>query len=487
SNPVFDLISVPTDPTQGYSRLLEMWYLDFKNRGHDRKYWLQPIYGCITLGLRADSYDIVLNCDEPNAFVSAAICFASDSIQSVDIKKRSGIKLVDFGCQHGLYVNDVLVDDEYIDLSHGDKIEIPNVVVFEIKWHPIVICIQKKEYGFTDGEVYKWESCLRDHGMCLERSVFHNVASAAYRPPPLSTLDIQYSYEWNSDCTHLLMRHYIFDYTVLHALAEVKPIINPKWIENLEVMRDGTLLRLFHLPDETDYLPEAKDEVPRLHLELFKTNVKRKTLFSGTVFVLPEEQYNKTSAVMQLIKKVGGKIELYSIPTLTEHELCTVIAKNEIKLADAHRVCYLTPTNAELCSMLCLILRTMNMRLISQDEVLTAIYKVDTDIYCDPKSEATSSKLRLRPRMKDPAEKKSVAFKGAPWPKRKTSPKVNDIDLNKYRNFKSSRFKPTNIKKHSSKTEQSAYADDPMDVDPGQNDEWVDWENDLDAQSRRAW
>jgi len=87
------------------------------------------------------------------------------------------------------------------------------------------------------------------------------------------------------------MRHYKFDYAVLHALAEVKPIINPKWIDNLEVIRDGTLLRLFHLPDEAEYLPEAKDEVPRLNLELFKANVNRKTLFSGTVFVLPEEQY----------------------------------------------------------------------------------------------------------------------------------------------------------------------------------------------------
>ena len=97
--------------------------------------------------------------------------------------------------------------------------------------------------------------------------------------------------------------------------------------------------------------------------------------------------------MMQLIKKVGGKIELYSVPTLTEHELCTVIAKNERKLADAHHVCYLTPTKAELCSMLCLILRTMDMRLVSPDEVLTAIYKVDADTYCDPKSEATNSKL----------------------------------------------------------------------------------------------
>ena len=96
--------------------------------------------------------------------------------------------------------------------------------------------------------------------------------------------------------------------------------------------------------------------------------------------------------MMQLIKKVGGKIELYSIPTLNEHELCTVIAKHERKLAD-HRVCYLTPTNADLCSMLCLILKTMNMRLIAQDEVLTAIYRVDTNT-CDSKSEATSSKLR---------------------------------------------------------------------------------------------
>ena len=104
-------------------------------------------------------------------------------------------------------------------------------------------------------------------------------------------LDIQYSYEWNSECTHLLMRHYKFDYAVLHALAEVKPIINPKWIEHLEVMRDGSLVRMFQLPDETNYLPEAKDEVPRLNIELFKANVKRKTLLSGTVFVLPEEQY----------------------------------------------------------------------------------------------------------------------------------------------------------------------------------------------------
>ena len=127
--------------------------------------------------------------------------------------------------------------------------------------------------------------------MCPERFVFHSVVSTAYRHSPLPTLDIQYSYEWSSECTHLLMRHYKFDYAVLHALAEVKPIINPKWIDNLEVIRDGTLLRLFHLPDEAEYLPEAKDEVPRLNLELFKANVNRKTLFSGTVFVLPEEQY----------------------------------------------------------------------------------------------------------------------------------------------------------------------------------------------------
>jgi len=96
---------------------------------------------------------------------------------------------------------------------------------------------------------------------------------------------------------------------------------------------------------------------------------------------------------MQLIKKVGGQVELYTVPTLNEHELCTIIAKNERKLADAHRVCYLTPSKADLCSMLCHILRSMRLRLINPDEVLTAIYKVDADTYCDPKKEATSSKL----------------------------------------------------------------------------------------------
>ncbi|CAG8457302.1 6089_t:CDS:2 [Paraglomus brasilianum] len=433
-----------------------MWYLDFKNQGHDTKYWLQPIYGCITLGLRSDSYDIVLGCKEPDALVSAAICFVNDSIQN---GKRSGIKLVDFGCKRGLYINDKLVDDECVDLSHGDRIKIPHVVEFEIKWHPIIICIRKDAYDFSDVELYKWESCLRDH-------------------------DIQYSYEWNSECTHLLMRHYKFDYAVLHALAEVKPIINPKWIEHLEVMRDGSLVRMFQLPDETNYLPEAKDEVPRLNIELFKANVKRKTLLSGTVFVLPEEQYNETSSVMQLIKKVGGQVELYTVPTLNEHELCTIIAKNERKLADAHRVCYLTPSKADLCSMLCHILRSMRLRLINPDEVLTAIYKVDADTYCDPKKEATSSKLYLRPRMKDSAEKRPAVFKGPQ--RRKASPKVNMPDLNKYRNFNRSRFKPANTKRNYSKTEQ-AHVDDPMDVDTGQSDEFERWQADLAENSKRAW
>jgi hypothetical protein len=104
-------------------------------------------------------------------------------------------------------------------------------------------------------------------------------------------LDIQYSFEWSSECTHLLMRHYRFDYAVLHALAEVKPIISPKWIENLEIMKNGTLVRQFALPDESEYLPEAKDEVPKLNLELFKANEKRKMLFSGRVFMIPEDQY----------------------------------------------------------------------------------------------------------------------------------------------------------------------------------------------------
>jgi len=64
---------------------------------------------------------------------------------------------------------------------------------------------------------------------------------------------------------------------------------------------------------------------------------------------------------------------------------------------------------------------------------------------------------------------------------------VNEIDLNKYRNFNRSRFKPSNMKKNYSKSEQTTYVDDPMDVDTGQVDEFEEWEQDLDVKSRRAW
>jgi hypothetical protein len=96
---------------------------------------------------------------------------------------------------------------------------------------------------------------------------------------------------------------------------------------------------------------------------------------------------------MQLIKKVGGKIELYAVPTISEHTLHAVITKTERRLADDYLICYLTPRNTELCNLLCVILRARGLRLISPDEILTAIYKVDADAYCDSSTEATSSRL----------------------------------------------------------------------------------------------
>uniref|UniRef100_A0A2S2PZZ5 Nibrin n=1 Tax=Sipha flava TaxID=143950 RepID=A0A2S2PZZ5_9HEMI len=283
----------------------------------------------------------------------------------VNNKNKLILKLVDKKSKFGTFINIGITSNERIAsecpivLSSGDRIRFGIMDSFWIVTeYPFLVC----------------PSTLRRN----DKEILKNA---------LNPIGGEITHEWTNQCTHLCMNSIIVTEKVLLCLASAKSIVPIRYFIDLykALLPNSTS----ELPYCTDYVPNLTDNLLNSSSVSMNVNNKRKTLFSGKIFVCSTvNQYNRIS---KIIKIAGGEIIKYCEDTMSEDE----ILQSKVHIFMQQDISF-TENNKKYQQLL-EKLKLMNKTPISEYDIGLAIIHSSTTKHCNPDHHNSLINLQTQP------------------------------------------------------------------------------------------